>query len=67
MENLRFGVWWVAKNNTKEITAHYCYITGLGERKKAEIKTAHYDLDLQVFCTSIKGVLQALRAHSELV
>lgn len=24
--------------------------------KKAEIKTAHYDLDLQVFCTSNKGV-----------
>lgn len=48
--------------------SHYCYITGLGERKKAEIKTAiNYDLDLQVFCTSNEGVLQALRAHSELV
>lgn len=47
--------------------SHYCYITGLGKRKKAEIKSAHYDLDLQVFCTSNKGVLQALRARSELV
>lgn len=47
--------------------SHYCLITGLSERKKAEIKTAHYDLDLQVFCTSKKGVLQALRTHSELV